>query len=55
MALVRRGVQVLAIGGTSAAIGYLIGHLVSRVFSVLTRISAPTMRLGTVRAPEQRT
>jgi VIT1/CCC1 family predicted Fe2+/Mn2+ transporter len=32
MALVRSGLQVLAIGGASAAIGYLIGHLVPRFF-----------------------
>src|SRR5581483_4858957 len=32
MALVRSGVQVLAIGGASAAIGYLVGQLVPRLF-----------------------
>jgi VIT1/CCC1 family predicted Fe2+/Mn2+ transporter len=32
MVLVRSGLQVLAIGGASAAIGYLIGHLVPGLF-----------------------
>lgn len=32
MALVRSGIQVLTIGGASAAIGYLIGNLVPKLF-----------------------
>jgi len=32
MALVRSGIQVLCIGGSSAAIGYLIGSIIPRLF-----------------------
>jgi VIT1/CCC1 family predicted Fe2+/Mn2+ transporter len=32
MSLLRSGVQVLAVGGASAGIGYLIGHAVPRLF-----------------------
>lgn len=33
MALVRSGIQVLTVGGASAAIGYLIGNFVPKLFS----------------------